>query len=154
MRDENQTDTFSAKYTTKIDMDLWPVTDRRRFVRDLKRNCYVIIACRLYIGHNGFDIWDHGMRGLWILLATQSFEEDAIIGNNSVILRETIGIASNVAIVFTMFVRVSLKIFLVRLSRSATIFVKSRGRRFARNQCFQMRVYVVNIVIIARTGNR
>lgn len=62
MRDENQTDTFSDKYTLKIDMDLWPVTDRRRFVRDLKRNCYVIIACRLYIGHNGFDIWDHGMR--------------------------------------------------------------------------------------------
>ena len=32
-------------------------------------------------------MWD-----LWILLATRSFEEDAIIGNNSVILRETIGI--------------------------------------------------------------
>lgn len=74
-------------------------------------------------------MWD-----LWILLATRSFEEDAIIGNNSVILRETIGIASNVAIVFTMFVRVSLKIFHVCLSRSATIFVKSRERRFAREK--------------------
>jgi len=39
---------------------------------------------------------------MWILLATRSFEEDAIIGDNSVILRRATGIASNVPIVFTM----------------------------------------------------
>jgi len=53
----------------------------------------------------GLTFGTMGSVGIFFL-TTRSFEEDAIIGNNSVIFRETIEIASNVAIVFTMFVRV------------------------------------------------
>lgn len=63
---------------------------------------------RLYNGHNRFDIWDHGVWDLRILLATRSFSRKMrFIGNNSVIFqRDNRKIASNVTVAFTMFVRV------------------------------------------------
>lgn len=139
----------------KIDTDLWPVTDRRRFFYETRNAIVTLLSpvdCTSVIMGLTFGTIGRGI--LRILLATRSprgrCDYRKQLGHFS---RHNRNCESNVAIVFTLFVCVLKNLPPVSQPLGNSFFlVKSRKRWFARNQCFQMWVYVISIVIMRELG--